>query len=223
MALLSELFGERVDLGGVGHLDALLADAVESIDRDLARLLLEHGFTGTDRLGRKWVDGKEVAADGPGGGAEKKSGGVDVADLVGKVVDTAVTAARDVASSKVVASLGKAGKWLVDSTVSAFKRLEKRYGRAGAVAIAASSQAISWGAMFAGPALVGVPLYIPSAVAAAPGAAIAEAVKLFAGGGKAKAAEGAYPELSPEDVERLARKLVEVLTARWRSVAGEGA
>jgi hypothetical protein len=43
-------------------LRALLGDTKESAE-PVPALLLEHGFTGTDRLGRKWVDGKEVKGD----------------------------------------------------------------------------------------------------------------------------------------------------------------
>lgn len=223
--ILNEIFdpGLRVDLGAAGHLDVFPAgDAVA-----------EHGFTGTDKRGVKWVDGKEVKSGPDGGGTQKKpagkGGGVDVGAVVGKVVDTAIRTTKDAASSKVVGALGKAGKWLVDSTVGAFRKLEKRYGRAGAVAIAASSQALSWGAFLGGPAIVGFPLYIPSAVAAAPGAAIAEAVKLFKGKPapqpaqqSAKEAAPGVPTLSGEDVERLARAFVSQVTALWRKVAGEG-
>lgn len=149
-----------------------------------------------------------------------RPGEVDVGELVGKVVDAAVRTTRDVASSRVVASLGRAGAWLVDQTKKAFKKLEKRYGKAGAAAIAASSQVISWGAFLGGPALVGIPIYIPSAVAAAPGAAVAEVVKLVKGkGGERQMSDG---ELSPQDAERLAKEFVAEVEALWAQVAGDG-
>lgn len=37
-------------------------DALAQLAGEHTEALLEHGFTGTDRLGRKWVDGKEVAS-----------------------------------------------------------------------------------------------------------------------------------------------------------------
>jgi hypothetical protein len=65
--------------GGDDEADAWLAafcrSARESLalpgavaDAALAAVMLESGFTGTDRLGRKWVDGREVKGDGGGAG-----------------------------------------------------------------------------------------------------------------------------------------------------------
>src|SRR5262245_55389337 len=48
-------------------------DALESeIAEHVGRWLLEHGFTGTDRLGRKWVDGKEVKSQETGDRRQKR-------------------------------------------------------------------------------------------------------------------------------------------------------
>lgn len=73
MAILKELFGERIELDDAGsHIDTLLdAGVSESIDRLFApdpvtQWLIEHGFTGTDKHNHKWVDGKQVAG-GKGG------------------------------------------------------------------------------------------------------------------------------------------------------------
>jgi hypothetical protein len=221
----------------------VLADRVEFSARDGTRVSIPlravEGRDGlvkkeiTNKLGKKetvWVKpdqaGHGADADTTATGTEpakgKASGKVDVGELVGKVVDAAIKTTKDVASSQVIAKLGKAGKWLVGKTKDAFTKLEKRYGRAGAVAIAASSQAISWAAFLGGPALVGIPIYIPSAVAAAPGAAIAEVVKFMKGSDRAKESAGA-DRLSPEDVERLGKELVEYLTKLWKDAVSAGA
>lgn len=92
MAILSELFADKVDLGPAGHLDMMTpasgGDVAESVfdpnadsilddaPAPVGRWLLEHGFTGTmtDSAGRKqqYVDGKHVSgqhADAGGAGA----------------------------------------------------------------------------------------------------------------------------------------------------------
>lgn len=89
MAILNEVFGERVDLGAFGHLDALVSSAVESLAESRAyelsldpfdpvpRALFEAGFTGTVKDGagreRHYVDGRQVAAakNDDGGNGDK--------------------------------------------------------------------------------------------------------------------------------------------------------
>jgi predicted ABC-type ATPase len=88
---------------------------------------------------------------------------------------------------KILDSLGSAGRWLRDRTKVIYGKLESRYGRKTALAIFASGQAIAWGAAAAG-AAAGTPVWIPSAVAMAPGAALAEIVR------QAKKLKGPVPE-----------------------------
>lgn len=112
MALLNDIFGEKIDLGAFGHLDALVSSAVESLSESsayalsldpfdpLPRALYEAGFTGTvkDSAGRErhYVDGKQVAAPksdatgdkGTGAGArtspeERKAVEADLAEKLG--------------------------------------------------------------------------------------------------------------------------------------------
>lgn len=64
--------GQPGGSGGTPPPTAPTAPATESLSDRITETvrvaLLEHGFTGTDRLGRKWVDGKEVPKDGGGTG-----------------------------------------------------------------------------------------------------------------------------------------------------------
>jgi hypothetical protein len=65
MASLPEIFAEPIyEPGMVGDI-LLPRPATSESAESLVAFLQEHGFTGTDRLGRKWVDGKEVKGDEP--------------------------------------------------------------------------------------------------------------------------------------------------------------
>lgn len=73
---LFDSLGRRRPAPTPGDSDPLpgLAEA-EAVAEAVGRALLEAGFTGTDRLGRKWVDGREVKKDDAGGSGGGKDGG----------------------------------------------------------------------------------------------------------------------------------------------------
>lgn len=113
----------------------------------------------------------------------------------------------------VLRAAGQAGKWLYKKTAGIYKRLERRYGKKTAVAVFSSGQAISWGAFAAGAAM-GQVIWVPSAVATMPGAAIAEVRR------RAKGRKQGHEPVKNEvvDIEKLARELVEEVTALWAAV-----
>lgn len=194
MAILRELFGERIDLGGGEHLDAIAVPAHRA-ESDLSaeergRLLFET-FTGTDRLGRKWVNGKEVKSDlaGEGGGTGAHTPEGDAA---------AETKARSLA-----ARIKDVPKALVSKVATWVKarhdKLAARYGRAGAKAV-----------------LAGMILLVPTPI---PGSsllpiALAEGVlrvRRALAGARAEASEDGVQKLSAEEIEAMARALLKEL------------
>lgn len=112
------------------------------------------------------------------------------------------------------------GSWLRSRAEALNEKLKARYGENAAKKIVASAVAISWGAFFAGP-LVGYPNYIPVSVAMLPAVAIAELHYRLTGKGKTTvdddkkdyAEQGA--DLSNEEIERLARELIDDLTVSY--------
>lgn len=145
-------------------------------------------------------------------------------------VDSEAKAATDQAEQapKILDSLGHAGKWLRDRTKAIYGKLEGRYGRKAALAIFASGQAISWGAAGVG-AATGTPLWVPSAIAMAPGAALAEICLQAKRLSKPKPVEGAQmalettsegENLSPEAIEVLGGELARLLTQEWEGYNG---
>lgn len=108
-------------------------------------------------------------------------------------------------------------KWLREKTKQMFDKLVARYGKKTALAVVASGQAISWGAFGVGLA-VGVPIWIPSAVATAPGAAIAELGHQMRGKGKpAESKPTENRELTQEEIDDIAMEFVRELTDEWNS------
>ncbi len=164
--------------------------------------------------------------------------GVDPGKVAAHLTDVAVKGGRhardkfkatvaSLAASKIMKGLGKSGRWLKAKTKGLYDRLEQRYGRRAALAVFASGQAISWGAFLAGPALVGVPLYIPSAAAMIPGAAIAEVHRKMSKKtvDKVVPANNEYTAndvtLSAFDVQSLASELVASVESLWRNRPSE--
>lgn len=111
-----------------------------------------------------------------------------------------------------LAKLGAAGKWAKDKAQAAFEKLEQRYGRKTALAIFAAGQVTSWGAMGAG-AAAGVPVYVPSAVAMAPFAAMAE-VYVQA---KKMMGKSMGDELPLEEIMAEGERLFKELSEEWEA------
>lgn len=110
------------------------------------------------------------------------------------------------------------GKWLRGRVAAFNAALVARYGKRNTALIMASAQAISWGAAGVG-AAVGTPLYVPSLVAMAPGAALAEMHyqyrKHFGGAAPRLAANEDYPELTAGEVAEEARRLLSTLSQEY--------
>lgn len=158
---------------------------------------------------------------GPGGGIDPTCGAGSAAQGTGDL-PRAVNIPHP---KNVLQRIGAAGKTLKAKAKEAYKKLEARYGRAGATAIFVTGQAISWGAFAAG-AATGQVVYIPSAVAMAPGAAVAEVVRAVKKRkARRRAARAAtintapylttnkFPVLDRAHIETLARQLIEELKA----------
>lgn len=146
-------------------------------------------------------------------------GAVDVGALVSKITRPMISATRETAAdvAELLAPLGKAGKWLWETTKAFYFRLEKRYGRKWAIAIFGFAQTLSWGAMLVPPVFGGPPLYVPSSVAAAPGAAVAEVARRAKvnrlGDGTPAVTQNADP--TQAEIRALAEQLVADLRGEW--------
>lgn len=92
---------------------------------------------------------------------------------VKSITDRASRYARAVRESKALKLLKAPGVWMKRATQFSFKKLSDRYGRRNAIGIFAAGQLLSWGAFGLGLATSTV-IYIPSLVATAPFAALAE-------------------------------------------------
>ena len=99
------------------------------------------------------------------------------------------------------------GKFVREKAEQIKSTLVQRYGPKTAAAIIVSGQAISWGAFGVG-AAAGVPVWIPSAVAMAPVAALAE-IRYQLG---LNDLDVGQPTLSPEQIKDEGRNLVNELT-----------
>lgn len=122
----------------------------------------------------------------------------------------------------------KASAFASGLTKGMYKRLETRYGKAAAIAIMASGQAVGWGATVGGLVTTGVPVVLPgsSLWGALPAAAMAETLLQVAKAGrkvagvirsaaKARVAMNAA-ELTDEDIQRLGRQVWEELLAAFQ-------
>lgn len=121
--------------------------------------------------------------------------------------------------AKAKATLDKVpgAKWLREKSKQMYDKLVERYGKKVAIAVVASGQAISWGAFGVGVA-IGVPIWVPSAAATVPGAAVAELHYRIKGKGKTTENEEGEEEPDPVLVERLAREFMVELESEWKLV-----
>lgn len=147
-------------------------------------------------------------ATGRGGGVDPSCGAGSAAQGDGGLPKPALVPIPPSLPGKVLAKVGAGAKVLRAKAKELYDKLEARYGKKGAAAIFASGQAISWGAFAVG-AAAGTVVYIPSAVAMAPGAAIAEIARLVNRG----------KGVRNFDVQAEALKLIQELTDFWRPYA----
>lgn len=155
------------------------------------------------------ASGHEHAADGRfgTGGASKTDDG-DGDDSKPENKDK-VNTKRSLSPAKATEILDKfpGAKKIRKTLAKAKGKLVDRYGAKTAAAIVASGQAISWGAFGVGLA-TGAPLYVPSVIAMVPAAALAELHHQLKG-------SKADQDLSEEEIEREARKLIKELEEQW--------
>lgn len=90
-----------------------------------------------------------------------------------KLHKTAERISRIAKKSKLLRASKAVGKFAKALTAKMYQKLEQRHGRKAAIGIFAAGQVLSWGAFAVG-AATGTVIYVPSAVATAPFAAIAE-------------------------------------------------
>lgn len=146
---------------------------------------------------------------GEGGGVDPTCGGASEESKAVETLSKGILAQAKATLDKVPGA-----KWLREKSKIMYDKLVNRYGKKVAVAVVASGQAISWGAFGLG-AAAGIPIWIPSALATAPGAALAELHYRIKGKGKTTENE---EEPDPILVTRLAREMVEELEKEWALV-----
>lgn len=120
---------------------------------------------------------------------------------------------------KITEAIDKApgGEWLRGKMQQANQKIAARYGEGAAKKIVASGVALTWGAFIVGP-LVGVPNYIPTAVAMVPGLVLAEAYYQLKGktsDDKTVSLSAGAREMTDAQIEAIAKQWVKWLTKHW--------